>query len=281
MSATPQVCRHSTAGAFLARAESWLLDTEMENAFALESARHARRDDSHYERPVFWATIEDDAQIIGCAFRTPPYRVGVTALPETAIEPLVASLREFYRTLSGVAGPETTASSLASAWAERHGGTWTVLSRQRLLSVDSSMTPSDSPPHGSLRLALPEDIGVAQSWGNEAARDSGLGGLDGAYCARLLRARQLYFWADGGTPRCMLGVLRNTPQSAAAGIVYTPAALRNRGYATVAIAAWSRGILHDGKRCFLYTDPANAALGAIAQKLGCRTVQNTVDIDFH
>jgi hypothetical protein len=135
----------------LARAEPWLLRAELENAMALASARHARADDSHYQQPIYWATVEDGSEIVGCAFRTPPYRVGVSALPSAAIESLVASLSEYYTSLSGVSGPEATAGALADAWTERYGGTWSVHSRQRLLSLASLAGAPRPPPPGALR----------------------------------------------------------------------------------------------------------------------------------
>ncbi|HLF10508.1 MAG TPA: hypothetical protein VJA26_04785 [Gammaproteobacteria bacterium] len=192
-----QVCRYSDARAFLMRAESWLLGAEIQHAMALESARHARSDDSHYQKPVFWATVEDDSRIIGCAFRTPPYRVGVTDLPIAAIPPLVASLREFYSTLPGISGPEPAASELARAWTERYGGAWSVHSRQRLLSL-ASVEPLNDAPEGLLRLAADADAPVAHAWGTALARDSGVTALDGAFCARLIRGDSF----TSGTTEC-------------------------------------------------------------------------------
>ena len=115
----PEVHRHSTAAAFLDRAELWLAARELKHAGLYASARQARADDSLYQQPVYWATIEKDGEIVGCAYRTPPYNVGVEELPAAAIEPLVASLREIYRTVSGFSGPEATATAAAHAWTAR------------------------------------------------------------------------------------------------------------------------------------------------------------------
>ena len=92
----PTLIRHPDARAFLERAESWLAAREIENAVVLQSARQARANDTHYERPIYWATIENDGELIGCAYRTPPYKVGVTKLPDDAIAPLVKDLDATY-----------------------------------------------------------------------------------------------------------------------------------------------------------------------------------------
>ena len=272
-----QVHRHADARAFLERAESWLLRAEVAHAVLIGSARHARTDDSHYERPVYWATIEDDGDIIGCAYRTPPYKVGVTALPPTAIAPLVASLEETYATVSGFSGPEPTASAVAAAWVERHGGAWSIQARQRLVSLPS--TPRGSPSAGTLRLASRDDAALAQTWGAAASLDSGIAPLDGQFCLRLLGAKRLYLWVDD-KPRCMLGLIRETPHSAALGIVYTPAAYRGHGHATAAITALRELLRERGvEATYLYLDPASDAAAALAQKLGAAMIHDEVDID--
>jgi RimJ/RimL family protein N-acetyltransferase len=272
-----EIYRHETAKAFLARAEAWLLDAEIERAMALHSARQASVDDSGYEKPVYWATVEDAGRIVGCVFRTPPYRVGVTRLPAAAVPLVAASLRQVYRQLPGISGAEPTASALANLWRGNATGC-NVLTRQWLWSVASAEPPNDAPA-GALRAATVADASLAQEWGDAAAGESGVAPLDGAFCTRLIATHGLHVW-DDGTPRCMLGVVYRGMRAAALGIVYTPQELRGKRYATAAIAEWSRQVLERGERCFFYTDAANAATTVICRNLGHELVQEGVDIDF-
>jgi RimJ/RimL family protein N-acetyltransferase len=270
---------HPDAHAFLERAEPWLERAEIEHAMTLQSGRFARNDASHFQKPLYWATVEEEGQIVGCAFRTPPYRLGITALPPAAIPALVESVAAVYRTLSGVAGPEPAASAFTAAWTKLRGGSWSVQSRQSLLT-HKAIVPTRDPPPGTLRLATGADGALAQRWGAEFAYDSGIAGLDGGLCARLIDLRQLYFW-DDGAPRCMIGVLRETRDAAAIGVLYTPAALRERGYATAAVAAFSRQLLDRGLRhSYFCLEPSNPAGAWICRRLGYAVVQETVDIDF-
>jgi len=273
----PRIHRHPDAAAFLARAEPWLLQREIEHAGALQSARQARANDRHYERPMYWATIETDGDLTGYAYRTPPFRVGVSALPSTAIPPLVADLEATYpAAVGGFAGPLPTVSELAAAWIERRGGSWSIHARQRLLSLGTVTAAGAS---GTLRLGSAADKTLAQSWGAAASIDSGIATLDGGVCVQLLGAKLLYFWADD-QPRCMLGLLRETPQSAAVGIVYTPAAFRGQGYATTALGALNELLVERGvTNRFLYIDPSKDGALALARKLGCGVLQDTLDID--
>jgi RimJ/RimL family protein N-acetyltransferase len=130
-----------------------------------------------------------------------------------------------------------------------------------------------------LRLAGSADAALAQSWGAAASIDSGIAALDGGMCMRLLAAKMLYFWGDD-QPRCMIGLLRETRDSAAVGIVYTPAAFRGQGYATAAVGALNR--LLDERRVvnrYLWIDPKSDSNQALARKLGCGFVYDSLDID--
>jgi predicted GNAT family acetyltransferase len=130
-----------------------------------------------------------------------------------------------------------------------------------------------------LRLAAAADSALAQSWGGAASIDSGVAALDGQMCLQLLRARLLYFYVDD-QPRCMIGLLRETHASAAVGIVYTPAAFRGQGYGTAAMRALSR--LLDERRVanrYLWIDAKSDGAQALARKLGCRFVYDSLDVD--
>lgn len=274
------ICLHPSAGAFLERAGQWLERAEMENAMALHSARFARNDDSGFEKPLYWATLEQGGEIVGCAFRTPPFRLGMTALPLETIPALVDSVAAVYPTLTGVAGPEPAASEFTARWMTlRGGGSWSVQSRQQLLTHEA-LVPTDQPPPGTLRLATFDDGVVARQWGNAFEAETGIVGLNGRLCARLILDRRLYLWDDRG-PCCMLGVLRETRDAAAIGVLYTPPQLRDRGYATAAVSTFSRQLLERGlPRSYFCLDPGCPAADSICQRLGYGVVQETVDIDF-
>ena len=273
-----QIHRHADSRALLERAESWLLDREVERGMALQSARNAKGSDALYERPTYWATLEKDGAVVGCCYRTPPYHVGVTALPDAAIEPLTADLAAVYTKVSGFSGPETTANALATAWTARHGGAWRVAARQRLLAL-----PNDLPApatQGVLRLAGRNETALAQSWGAALSLDSPGTPFDATFCTQLAAARRLYFWVDD-QPRCMVGVVRESPRFAAVGLVYTPAAFRHRGYAAAAVKELHQLFVERGvERAYLYIDPANDAGTGLGQALHGALVHDEVDIEW-
>lgn len=268
---------HDSARTFLDRAKGWLLEREIERAVALQSARNASDNDALYERPMYWATVEDESSIVGCCYRTPPYLVGVTALPEDATTTLVAGLSATYDTVSGFSGPEATATALAKAWTALRGGSWRVTSRQRLLALPAEPRSRETP--GVLRLAGPKDTGLAQSWGAALSLDTKGTPFNATFCAQLAAAKRLYFWVDD-QPRCMIGVLRESERFAAVGLVYTPASYRTQGYATTALTALQHLFAERGvERAYLYVDPADDAGKALGERLGGTLVHDEVDIE--
>jgi len=277
-----RIRRHADVRPFLARAEAWLLGAEERYGLLLGIASQVRGGVHHYRQPIYWATVEEDsrdgdAAIVGCVFRTPPHHVGVTELPDAAVEPLVSSLRETYLSLPGVGGPERTASALAGAWTARFGGRWLVEHRQRLHSLTAVRFPS-SPAPGTLRLALAADLPVARAWMAGFIRETGARHVGADTAGRLIDQGRLHFWVDR-EPRCMVGAVRDTPNTAGVAAVYTPQQFRNRGYASVAVATLSRQLLDAGKHsCFLYTDLANPVSNSVYRQIGYEPIDDVVDL---
>jgi hypothetical protein len=278
-----RICRHPDARTFLDRAETWLLRSEERNGLLLGVAHQVLGGGHRYRQPIYWATVEEstdtdtDGTVVGCVFRTPPHQVGTTALPEASVEPLVISLRETYLALPGVAGPEHTATAFATAWTGRFGGRWQIEQRQRLHSLTAVTFPA-APAPGMLRLALAPDVPVARAWMAGFIRDTRARHLSADTAERLIEEQRLLFWVDG-EPRCMVGAVRETPNTTGVAAVYTPPPFRGRGYASTAVAALSQRLLDSGRRsCFLYSDLANATSTALYRRIGYAPVADVVDI---
>jgi hypothetical protein len=251
----------------------------MQNGMALTSARFACVDDSRYEKPVYWATIEDDGRLLGCAFRTPPYRLGLTTLSDTALAALLVSVAGVYSALPGVSGPEPTANVFAAAWCRMRGGSAIVRVRQRLHSL-RVLVPPTRIPNGALRLAADRDATIVHAWAEAFIRDAGVEGVNAGFFAQLLAARQVYLWDDGG-PRCIAAAIRHTAQGSAIGVLYTPPELRSRGYGSATVAALSALLFRGGEKgCYLYADPASTAVNRIVGGIGYQAVYDSTDIDL-
>lgn len=279
MHPTVRVVRYPNARAFLARAEPWLVAKEIEHGMTLTAARNAVTNEAGYQQPVYWATIEDGGEIVGCAFRTPPYRLGVTALNETAIAALLVDLQSVYPTLSGVSGPEPTANVVAEAWCRTRGGTAAVKMRQRLHSL-RVLVPPIRTPSGTLRPATEKDGELVFAWATAFIREARVENVHPAFFLQLIVAGQVYLW-DNGEPRCMAATVRQTANAAAIGVLFTPVEQRHRGYGTATVAALSERVFKGGTNgCYLYAAPDDTAVNRIVGGIGFEPVHDTTDIDL-
>ncbi|HEX7080382.1 MAG TPA: GNAT family N-acetyltransferase [Gammaproteobacteria bacterium] len=273
-----RIRRYSSASAFLGAAEPWLLRAEAENNVALGIARRVRAE-ADDASSIYWATVERNGDVVGCAFRTPPHRVRITTLPPDAAACLVEDVHEACGRVTGVGGPVAEAERFAEEWALRFRAEWRVRMRLRLHVLTRVIFP-EHPPDGELRPAAAEELPLVLEWTRNFVRDVDVLEDPERLALRLLASGRLYFWDDGG-PRCMVAAARDTPSGVCVNAVYTPREERRRGYATVAVAVLSRLLLADGYRfCCLYTDLSNATSNAIYRRIGYEARHDEVDIDF-
>ena len=272
--------RHSNSRAFLTRAENWLLENEAQNNLLFAIANQLLRDDHSYKDPIYLATIEDNARVLGCAWRTPPFKLGLTQLPIDSIPLLVGDVSTVYESLPAVMGPERTAIEFANGWSHQVGVEWATGMRQGIYCLER-VNPPARPASGSLRKAKTSDLPLLSEWGAGFALDVAVHGDDSlTFSERWFRQGSLYIWEDEG-PRSMASASGTTPNGIRVGYVYTPPPFRDRGYATATVSSLSQQLLDSGHRfCFLYTDLANPTSNKIYERIGYVAVGNAINVNF-
>ncbi len=275
-----QIHRHPNAEAFLRRAEDWLLQAEAEHNLLLGLARQLTVSTTPYEPPIYLATIEKDGTVVGCAFRTPPYKLGLTRMPEAALPALAQDLAGLYDWIPAALGPEPETKRFAALWSQAKGPRARAGMRQRIYQLDAVTTPERMPPGRMVRAEI-KDIERVAEWLDAFRDDTGLPGPDARTQAEDLIAKQaLFIWDDDG-PASMAGWTARTRHGARVGYVYTPPQRRGRGYASATTAALSQRLLDEGLSfCFLYTNLANPTSNSIYQKIGYYPVCDVLDYDF-
>ena len=287
-----RVVRHSPA-TFRARAEPWLLENEAEHNLLLGLAARLEESTAGYEPPIYLATIErgeggergdrDErgeraGDIVGCAFRTPPFNLGITRLPAAAVEELAADVAQVYDSLRGVLGPAAEARALAARWSELKGAAVREHMRERIYVLERVIPPGRAAP-GRARTASEADAGLVVSWVEAFAAEADAP-ANMEQIRRLVKRGRILLWDDDGA-RSMAATGADTPHGSRVGPVYTPPLWRGRGYATACVAELSRRILAGGRRfCFLYTDLSNPTSNAIYQRIGYEPVSDVVDYRF-
>ena len=266
-----RIRRHHTAALFLERAESWLLRNEAEYNLLLGLAYRLQRSDAGFESPIYFATVEQGSELVGCAFRTPPQKVGLTRMPLDAVKSLAADLAQVYDTIPGVLAAEPESRAFADEWSALRGLTVRQGQRNRIHQLERVVPPSPMPP-GHMRQATMEDADLVARWFAEFETEAHAQPGGASTVERRIRDGTVFLWDDDG-PRSMGGVAAETPHGARIGFVYTPRTERGRGYAAANTAAISERMLKAGKRfCFLYTDLANPTSNAIYARIGYEPV---------
>jgi uncharacterized protein len=268
--------RFEQADEFLARALDWLLASEAEHNLIVGIARRAAEKPA-LSSSAYFATIEEGDELVGCALRTPPYKLIVTDFPILAAPLVSADVARTHESVPAVLGPERSARAFAHAWCAPRGIRPRLGMRQRVYQLEKVVPPQ--PIGGEMRVAGPRDLDLVTTWIEDFSTESG---VPTARARALGEERivnsELFLWVDDGTPCSMAAWSGTTPNGVRIGYVYTPPRLRGRGYASACVAQTSQRALDQGYRfCFLFTDLSNPVSNAIYQRLGYQPVCDVVD----
>jgi uncharacterized protein len=180
-------------------------------------------------------------------------------------------LSEKVQRLPGVMGPVPAVDSFAKTWSTSKSCKSHLSANQRLFELTKLKPPR--PIQGFWRLANPYDLDLLFHWrrafhdeavphdpkpNDEELRDQ---------IREHIEQKSLFIWQDGA-PVCFVGSTRETAAEKWIAPVYTPPALRGKGYGTALVAAVSDQILQSGKKGMLFTDLANPTSNSIYQKIG-------------
>jgi predicted GNAT family acetyltransferase len=272
----PQLTTHTGIDSFLAVAESELARDEVTNGLILGVALRLKHDPARFEHAPFLVTVQAGDALVAAGVMTPPYGLLVyTAVdePRPALRLIADALVAEKWPLPTVNGVAAVSRAFAEVWQTLTGGTVTPLMALRVFEL-RTVTPLPLPP-GHFRPATAADTDLVLAWYDafhaEAVPNEAAPRL--THVERAIAEGSVYLWEDGGRPVSLAGKGRRTAHGTSVGPVYTPPALRGRGYASACVAALSQQILDEGKHfCILFTDLANPTSNHIYQQIGYRPV---------
>jgi predicted GNAT family acetyltransferase len=265
---------------FLERAGPWLLAAEAEHNLILGLASRLKSEPLAFPAPVYAAVLEQDGQIVGCVMRTPPHKLILTRMPESALPLVVRELREVYSALPGVLGPDPPARRFAELWSAAAYVSYRAGMQSRIYQL-TRVVPPGRPAAGEMRVAESADVDLIADWISQFSVEVSMPTARArAMAEERVRRRELFLWIDG-EPRSMAAWAGRTPNSVRIGYVYTPPEQRGQGYASTLTAHVSQRALDAGYRyCFLFTDLANPTSNAIYQAIGYQPVCDMMDFLF-
>jgi uncharacterized protein len=276
-----RIRRHSEGRSFLGAAGSFLLREEASNNLILGMASAIAEASPHGPSRPYLATVEVDLETVGCAARTPPHKLVITALPAPAIDALASDVAEFYGRLPGVFGPEAAAATFAERWRRRTGDAVHRGIRNRIYEIERVL-PAAREPAGRIRLAQTADRELVSAWiaafSREAVPSERLNAAEVA--AERIDRESLFLWEDA-QPVSVASWSGKTPNGVRINLVYTPPEFRGRGFASACVRALTSRLLAQGNRfCFLFADLGNPTSNRIYQGIGYRSVCDMTHYEF-
>ncbi len=280
------VRRPADLESFLAIGGGFLAEREAEHNLILGLCSRLAADPHAYAEPPYLAVAVEGDRVVAVGFRTPPHNLILSEIvAPAAIDALAGDAHDAFVSLPGVLGPKEVARAFTESWRELTG-----VGSHRTMANRIYRASAARPPQGVSGLMRPyrsDDRGLVVEWldaftaealPRETVQeppavllDRRIGDPDGG----------LVLWEDGGSPVSLAGFGNPTPNGIRVGPVYTPPALRGRGYASALVGQMTAMLLdRDIHFCFLFTDLDNPTSNSIYQRLGYEPVSDVDQYAF-
>lgn len=273
--------RIDDANTFFVRAGAFLAAREAEHNLALGLLGRLRSEPRLYGFEPTFVVAEEEGAVVGCLLRTPPHGVVLSRFESLeAVDVVAEAVLDMNPGLPGAVGPAEVVARFAQAWSRLTGVSASLGISMRVHAARAVRDLPRAP--GRMREAGPDDIPTVLRW-LEAFAAEALGEAPQIEDAEASYRRReadpdgaWLLWDDDGAVS-LAAYGSPTPTGTRVGPVYTPQALRGRGYATSLVAELTAERLATGLAfCFLFTDLANPTSNAIYARIGYEPV---VDCD--
>jgi len=258
---------------FLQRARAFLEEREAENNLLLGISSWLAARPERIEQPPYFITVEENGKVQAAAMMTPPYNLVLTRAKRNALVEIADQMLTKKIHLPGVNGPTETSQAFNELWTDKTGRPFRVHRSLRLYQLRKVIPPPTV--KGRMRLALDSDVNPLRGWIHNFNTDIGESQTQeeaSKTFQRLLADQRLYVWEDKDL--CSMAAWGGpTTHGVRISLVYTPPELRQKGYATLCVAALSKAMLDSGKKfCCLFTDLSNPTSNRIYQRIGYEQV---------
>lgn len=267
-------------------AGDFLREREAENCVMLGLCSQMRAGATSIQNfTPYFAVVRSHDAVVGAALIAGYLALLSSPIQDVALPLLVADITRAAPDVPGVVAEVSASRRFAELWTASTGRAHRLNMSERIFRLERVIPPPSV--EGEMRLAAEADHELLAEWltefNAEALGQSVQVAAMRAFAARWIarQSRAMYLWIVAGRPVSMVGVSGETPNGIRVAPVYTPRALRGRGYASALTAAATQEQLDNGKRyCFLFTDLANPTSNHIYQAIGYRPVSDIADYRF-
>ncbi|GCE10402.1 GNAT family N-acetyltransferase [Tengunoibacter tsumagoiensis] len=270
---------YKSVQAYLAQVQPLLEAREVEHCLMQGIALNIRRSPA-LEKNAYFITVADQGAVVASALVTPPFNVLLGVYQpdvDAALELLVARVVEEQWPVPGVLGDVEESLFFAETYQRLTGRTYSKNMSERLFMLTEVAFPRPAP--GRLRMATKKDFKQLLEWNRaffaEALPDMPPEDDSKQMISRITHGDYWIWETPEQEPVSMAATSRALSTTISIGLVYTPPALRGRGYAANCVATLSQHLLEQGwQSCNLFTNLANPISNAIYQKIGYRAVKD-------
>ena len=236
-------------------------------------------DPNRYPGARWWVGTDPTGLAVAAFMHTPPHPLHIALATEAEARDLAGRLAAQGDVLAGVGGLRGPAGAFADEWVARTGAKARVV--MEMGRFDLPVRPRlPFAVDGRFRTAGDGDVGLVDAWHQEFVDAIEGQGRTTPSLAGPVAAGRVGLWEVEGRPVSMAYASPANGGVARVSGVWTPPALRGRGYASAVVAALSTERIDAGERCILFTDLANPTSNAIYEAIGYRRVGDSVHIGF-
>ena len=282
-----KISTFNTAAEFLKHAQAALEADEAVNSLILGVCLRLRDQPAPAAGKICLKTIEDEHGLVLAAMMTPPHNLSINGHPfdlDCSMGILVGELRGEEWAIPGVLAPAPIARMFAEKWAEKTGLGFHLSGHLHLCELRQAPPPPSSSGQAQLRPANQQELDLIARWFYEFTFEifkSGDVAEARQTAEQRIRAEDVFVWEVGDQPVSMAMKNRPTRRSMCVSHVYTPPALRGKGYATACVGELSRQLLHSGwEFCTLFVDVNNLPAYRAYQTIGYRLVSDYEEYHF-
>ncbi len=219
-----------------------------------------------------YINIYQNNLLIGCAINTDKNFI-LTNIPEPILYKLVEFVTEKIIIFTGVVGPSMSSELFARIYCDFTSRKHKLGFAQKIYQNEKVIYPQVVP--GCLQIADESHTELVAKWIAEFKAEAIPNEQDTPdktlqLAASKIKNGEAFLWFnENKSPVSMNFVGRPTKNGIGVNAVYTPKALRKKGYASVLVAATTQKMLDQGlKFCVLYTDLSNPTSNKIYQDIG-------------
>jgi len=268
---------------FLAVMQEILEENETANCLMLGALQQYVDNQNADQSTLYLRTAHDMNGLIAAAVRTWPHGLLLyhdQKNYQDAYGMIATDLYNNGHNPPGVFAPREDAQQFAHTWAVLSGMKTDIEVRERLYECSNvRYAPQIS---GQMREPTRDELPMLVEWAEAMQMECSVPNADPNVKQRIEKSAQshsIFVWADGSQAVTMAIKTRPIRHTVSISGVYTPPALRKRGYASAVVSTLTQRLLEAGyKTCNLFADLGNPTSNAIYQRIGYIPV---IDYDYH